>query len=113
MPGDSLSCSLVEDGAHDWQEGSRRLKELQEYATAPQFCHWHKWTAGDTVCWDNRQVLHRSTPFVKKQSWRRVMWTVGTKGERALPFRPELVGPMVTPPEPEGDSWSTPAHARL
>jgi alpha-ketoglutarate-dependent 2,4-dichlorophenoxyacetate dioxygenase len=45
------------------EEGERFLKELNDFATQPQFIYTHKWRVGDLVIWDNRCTLHRATGF--------------------------------------------------
>jgi alpha-ketoglutarate-dependent 2,4-dichlorophenoxyacetate dioxygenase len=47
-------------------EGRLLLKELMEHATKPQFVHYHEWTLGDLVIWDNRTTMHRARPFDDK-----------------------------------------------
>ena len=42
---------------------------------------------------------------------RRVMWHVGTKGER--PIASDASVELLTPDEPEGDHWSLPTTAAL
>ena len=44
-------------------EGRLLLKDLMEHATQPQFVHYHEWTLGDFVIWDNRTTMHRARPF--------------------------------------------------
>ena len=44
-------------------EGRLSLKDLMEHATRPQFVHYHEWTLGDLVIWDNRTTMHRARPF--------------------------------------------------
>ncbi|HEX4172482.1 MAG TPA: TauD/TfdA family dioxygenase, partial [Acetobacteraceae bacterium] len=39
------------------------LRDLMEHATQPQFVYSHKWRQYDLVIWDNRQTMHRATPF--------------------------------------------------
>jgi alpha-ketoglutarate-dependent 2,4-dichlorophenoxyacetate dioxygenase len=39
------------------------LRDLTEHATQPEFVYSHKWSVGDLVIWDNRQVMHRGRPF--------------------------------------------------
>jgi alpha-ketoglutarate-dependent 2,4-dichlorophenoxyacetate dioxygenase len=45
------------------EEGRRLIRELIELATRAQFVYRHKWRVGDLVVWDNRQTMHRGTPF--------------------------------------------------
>ncbi|CAN5357899.1 TauD/TfdA family dioxygenase [soil metagenome] len=44
-------------------EGRALLEELTEFATRPEFVYSHKWRDGDLVIWDNRDTMHRATPF--------------------------------------------------
>jgi len=44
-------------------EGRLLLKDLMEHATKPQFVHYHEWTLGDFLIWDNRTTMHRARPF--------------------------------------------------
>lgn len=55
-----LSAHIGEIEGWPTPEARAFLLELTERATQPQFTHTHKWTAGDLVMWDNRQVLHRA-----------------------------------------------------
>jgi alpha-ketoglutarate-dependent 2,4-dichlorophenoxyacetate dioxygenase len=45
------------------EEGRALIRELIEFATHPRFVYRHKWRVGDLVAWDNRQSMHRGTPF--------------------------------------------------
>jgi alpha-ketoglutarate-dependent 2,4-dichlorophenoxyacetate dioxygenase len=44
-------------------EGRALLAELTAFATRPEFVYSHKWREGDLVIWDNRDTMHRATPF--------------------------------------------------
>jgi alpha-ketoglutarate-dependent taurine dioxygenase len=44
-------------------EGRALLDDLLARATTPDRVYRHEWTAGDTVIWDNRGVLHRAAPY--------------------------------------------------
>lgn len=44
-------------------EGRLLLKDLMEHATRSQFIHYHEWSLGDLVIWDNRTTMHRARPF--------------------------------------------------
>lgn len=57
-------------GAHarsiaGWPEdrGRALLDDLLARATRPENTFRHQWTEGDLVIWDNRNVVHRATPF--------------------------------------------------
>jgi alpha-ketoglutarate-dependent 2,4-dichlorophenoxyacetate dioxygenase len=39
------------------------MRDLIEHATQREFVYSHKWSVGDLVMWDNRQVMHRGRPF--------------------------------------------------
>jgi alpha-ketoglutarate-dependent taurine dioxygenase len=43
--------------------------------------HFHQWSVGDTVIWDNRRLMHRATPFDMTQPRR--MWHTRIAGEPA------------------------------
>ncbi|MEB3019483.1 TauD/TfdA dioxygenase family protein [[Mycobacterium] crassicus] len=47
----------------DRDAGRALLAELLDRATAAGKVYSHSWTAGDTVIWDNRGVLHRAAPY--------------------------------------------------
>ncbi len=44
-------------------EGKALIDELMAHATQRQFVYTHRWRVNDLVIWDNRQTLHRGTPF--------------------------------------------------
>ena len=44
-------------------QGRALIRELIEFATQPRFVYRHQWRVGDLVVWDNRQTMHRGTPF--------------------------------------------------
>lgn len=91
--------------SQDYEEGRAFLHRIQEYATGPQFRYRHVYQPNDLVIWDNRQVMHRGEYETVRASsdGRRVMWHVGTKGERPLAHLSTLS--LLTPPEPDGDCW--------
>jgi alpha-ketoglutarate-dependent 2,4-dichlorophenoxyacetate dioxygenase len=45
------------------EEGEEFLRELNRFATQPQFQYRHPWRVGDLVIWDNRCTLHRATGY--------------------------------------------------
>ena len=47
----------------DYDEGRALIEEVNALAVRDEFVYEHKWTAGQLVLWDNRSVLHRSTPY--------------------------------------------------
>ncbi len=53
-------------------ESRRLIDELNEEATRAESVYVHRWTAGDTVIWDNRCVLHRGAGYDANR-WRRRM----------------------------------------
>lgn len=65
----------------DPDESERLLDELIEFTCRPPRIHFHRWTVGDTVVWDNRRLLHCATPFDMTQPRR--MWHTRIAGERA------------------------------
>jgi alpha-ketoglutarate-dependent taurine dioxygenase len=42
------------------QESARLLEELCDFACRPPRIHYHAWTPGDVVVWDNRCLMHRA-----------------------------------------------------
>ncbi|MDE2361980.1 MAG: TauD/TfdA family dioxygenase [Hyphomicrobiales bacterium] len=44
-------------------EGRALIEEMMAHATQRQFVYTHRWREDDLVIWDNRQTLHRGTPF--------------------------------------------------
>jgi alpha-ketoglutarate-dependent taurine dioxygenase len=47
----------------DLDEGAEMLEDLLRRATAPELVFRHAWSAGDTVVWDNRGVIHRACAY--------------------------------------------------
>jgi alpha-ketoglutarate-dependent 2,4-dichlorophenoxyacetate dioxygenase len=45
------------------ETGAALLRELNRFATQPQFQYTHKWRQGDLVIWDNRCTLHRAAGY--------------------------------------------------
>jgi alpha-ketoglutarate-dependent taurine dioxygenase len=64
----------------DPDESERLLDELNEWACQPPRVHYHQWTVGDAVIWDNRRLMHRATPFDMTEPRR--MWHTRIAGER-------------------------------
>ena len=44
-------------------EGCALIEELTAHATQRRFVYTHRWRENDLVIWDNRQTMHRGTPF--------------------------------------------------
>ena len=57
------------------------LDELAHDACQPPRVHYHRWTVGDAVLWDNRRLMHRGTPFDMTEPRR--MWHTRIAGERS------------------------------
>jgi len=53
-------------------ESESFLQSLVDAACQPPRTYHHRWTAGETVIWDNRCLLHRAMPWDMKIP--RVMW---------------------------------------
>jgi taurine dioxygenase len=45
------------------EESAELLETLFEYCLRPAHIYRHKWSVGDTVVWDNRQVIHNAEPY--------------------------------------------------
>jgi alpha-ketoglutarate-dependent 2,4-dichlorophenoxyacetate dioxygenase len=52
---------------HSMPEARIILRDLTEHATQPKYVYAHKWSLGDFVMWDNRQVLHRVRRYDSSQ----------------------------------------------
>lgn len=65
----------------DANESERFLQELVNFACRPPRIYHHDWTAGDTVVWDNRCLLHRAMPWDMNEP--RVMWHSRIAGDPA------------------------------
>lgn len=55
------SCSHIP--GMDIEEGRNLIRELDAFATRPQFVYSHPWEDNDLVVWDNCATLHCATPF--------------------------------------------------
>ena len=71
------SCSHIV--GMDIEEGRALLRELEAFATQPQFVYSHPWQKGDLVVWDNRVTLHCATSC--QPPYRRTMQRVQAIGE--------------------------------
>jgi taurine dioxygenase len=74
------SCSHVI--GMDMDEGRNLLRELEVFATQPQFVYSHQWQEGDLVVWDNRVTLHCATGCPPQ--YRRTMYRVQAVGEAPI-----------------------------
>ena len=55
------------------------LDRLNDWACQSPRVHYHHWSEGDVVVWDNRRLMHRATPFDMTQPRR--MWHTRIAGE--------------------------------
>ena len=53
-------------------ESERLLESLAAFACRPPRVHYHRWSPGDVVVWDNRCLLHRAMPWDMSEP--RIMW---------------------------------------
>ncbi|MBA9005391.1 TauD/TfdA family dioxygenase [Thermomonospora cellulosilytica] len=60
---------------------SRRLDELQDWATRERFRYAHDWTVGDVVIWDNTGMPHRALPY--EETSERTLHRTTVKGGEA------------------------------
>lgn len=65
----------------DEAESERFLQELVDFSCRPPRIHYHDWSPGDVVVWDNRCLLHRATPWDMHEP--RVMWHSRIAGDPA------------------------------
>lgn len=64
----------------DPDDSEKLLDRLNDDAVAdPQRIHFHKWTEGDAIVWDNRRLMHCGVPFDMTQPRR--MWHTRIAGE--------------------------------
>lgn len=61
-------------------ESRALIDDLIAKTTRPQDIYSHQWSAGDTVIWDNRCLLHRGMPY-DADKWRRRMRQTRLRGE--------------------------------
>jgi taurine dioxygenase len=62
------------------EESRPVIREIEAFATRPEFVYRHDWRVGDLVLWDDRCLLHRSLPHESR--YRRVMLRTLVSGER-------------------------------
>ncbi len=67
------------DQALDPAESERLLDELVDLTARPPRVHFHHWTVGDVIVWDNRRLLHRAVPFDMTEPRR--MWHTRIAGD--------------------------------
>jgi alpha-ketoglutarate-dependent taurine dioxygenase len=63
----------------DAQESAALLTQLVEEACRPPRVHFHRWSTGDAVLWDNRCLLHRACPWDMQEP--RVMYQSRIAGD--------------------------------
>ena len=62
-------------------ESEAFLDRLNAEACQSPRIHYHQWSAGDAVLWDNRRLMHRGTPFDMAEP--RTMWHTRIAGDPA------------------------------
>jgi alpha-ketoglutarate-dependent taurine dioxygenase len=60
-------------------ESEQLLEQLVDFACQPPRIYHHDWRPGDAVVWDNRCLMHQSTPWNMNEP--RVMWHTRLKGD--------------------------------
>jgi taurine dioxygenase len=65
-------------------DGMALLRELQDYATRPQFTYRHDWQVGDVVLWDNGCTLHRRDQYESAQRRFHKRTTIRLPAERHI-----------------------------
>jgi taurine dioxygenase len=78
-------CMFLGDHAESiaglgYDEGRRLIEELNSLAIRPELTYRHQWRPRDLVIWDNRCLMHRSTPYDAARE-RRVMRRCTILGE--------------------------------
>ena len=84
-PETGRKCIFLGDHAEtiaglDYGEGRRLVEEINALAVDPDRTYRHRWRVRDLVIWDNRCLMHRSTPY-DAVSERRVMRRCTILGE--------------------------------
>lgn len=67
-PETGRKCIFLGDHAEaiedlDYEEGRRLVEEINALAIRPELTYCHRWHPRDLVIWDNRCLMHRSTPY--------------------------------------------------
>lgn len=82
----------------------RILRGMLGNGDPERFVYRHGWQPGDAVLWDNRQMIHRATPFQGSGSdttdnahKQRLMWRVTVRG--GVPGRPSVAAGVPSPYE--------------
>ncbi len=57
------------------------LDRLEAFACKPERVHFHHWTVGDVIVWDNRRLMHCAVPFDMTEPRR--MWHTRIAGDPA------------------------------
>ncbi|MEZ5557646.1 MAG: TauD/TfdA family dioxygenase [Pseudomonadales bacterium] len=65
-------------------ESEALLERLLDFACQPPRIHYHSWTPGDAVLWDNRCLLHRACPWDMRE--RRIMYHARIAGDQETEF---------------------------
>ena len=63
-----------------YDEGRALIEELNAMAVHPDLTYEHRWKPGELIAWDNRCVMHRATPTIRRQQ-RRVVRRCTVLGE--------------------------------
>ena len=84
-PETGRKCIFLGDHAEtiaglDDEDGRRLVEEINTLAIRPELTYCHRWRPGDLVIWDNRCLMHRSTPYDTARE-RRVMRRCTILGE--------------------------------
>ncbi|HEY5624749.1 MAG TPA: TauD/TfdA family dioxygenase [Gammaproteobacteria bacterium] len=84
-PETGRKCIFLGDHAEaivdlDYAEGRALVEEINARAIRPELTYCHRWRPRDLVIWDNRCLMHRSTPYDTARE-RRVMRRCTILGE--------------------------------
>lgn len=66
----------------DFEESSRLLTRLRNFATQPQYVYRHTWSVGDFLLWDNTGTMHKAALYDLNS--RRLMDRTTLHGEEAV-----------------------------
>ncbi len=84
-PETGRKCIFLGDHAEtiiglDYEQGRKLVEEINALAIRPELTYRHRWRKRDLVIWDNRCLMHRSTPYDTTRE-RRVMRRCTILGE--------------------------------
>ncbi|MEZ5375024.1 MAG: TauD/TfdA family dioxygenase [Acidimicrobiales bacterium] len=78
----------------DPAESEQFVDSINERAVQPQWMHYHHWSPGDVVVWDNRRLMHCAVPFDLTEPRR--MWHTRIAGNPVTELALNYDSPEIT-----------------